>query len=170
MNLPTQNKVSVITAQSYNFYILHCWPSLSGYNPRVIGQPTLRHLNVEFCISVDGSFVHELKGVRSHTRCVRACMRVSRKQGVYYLLCFQMRFTSIQLLLITAESPQTPVTEFFVFMSEILQRFHLTVNKMRYQQSNPQQLAPLRHHTPSLVYRLQADTQSCVSYTFLIAT
>jgi len=63
-------------------------------------------------------------------------MRASRTQGVYYLLCFQMCFTAIHPLLITAESPQTLATEFCVSMPEILPWFHFTVNKLRHQQSN----------------------------------
>lgn len=63
-------------------------------------------------------------------------MRASRTQGVYYILCFQMRFTAIQPLLITAESPQTLAIEPCVSMPEILTWFHFTVNKVRHQQSN----------------------------------
>ena len=69
-------------------------------------------------------------------------MRVGRTQGVYYLLCFQMRFTASQPLLITAESPQTLATEFCVSMPEILPWFHFTVNKVRHQQSNLSNAGP----------------------------
>jgi len=70
-------------------------------------------------------------------------MRASRTQGVYYLFCFQMRFTAFQPLLITAESPQTLTTEFCVSMPEILQRFHFTVNEVcRHQQSNLSNVRP----------------------------
>jgi hypothetical protein len=47
-----------------------------------------------------------------------------------------MRFTAIQPLSITAESPQTQATKFCVTMPEILPQFHFTVNKLRRQHFN----------------------------------
>jgi len=99
-------------------------------------QPTLRHLDVEFCISVDGSFVHILKGVKSQSHWLRAYVNACQSDAGCLLPppfsnAFYCHSTSADYFRISRIA-----TEFCVSMPEILPWFHFTVNKVRHQQSN----------------------------------